>query len=129
MSQLMIENEEMKLSSSITQTDHLNRKLLMSFMSTMDSLRRLEDDDDDDDDDDGGRDGEGEWEAHHGDGFDGYLDDDNDAISAVDGNGTGRSKTREWITTTLDDEERQEAEERDKEAKEEQALHKAPWGE
>ncbi len=119
MSQLMIENEEMKLSSSITQTDHLNRKLLMSFMSTMDSLRRLEDDDDDDD----GRDGEAEWEAHHGDGFDGYLDDDD---GAVDGNGTG---SREWITTTPADEERQEAEERDKETKEEQKLHKAPWGE
>jgi len=37
--QLMIENEELKLSGSITQTDHLNRKLLMSFMHTMDSLQ------------------------------------------------------------------------------------------
>lgn len=40
--QLMIENEEMKLSSSITQTDHLNRSLLLSFMNTMDSLNLVE---------------------------------------------------------------------------------------
>jgi hypothetical protein len=122
MLQLMIENEEMKLSSSITQTDHLNRKLLMSFMSTMDSLRRLEDDDDDNDDD-GGRDGEAEWEAHHGDGFDGYLDDDNDATSAVGGSGTGGSSStarREWITTTVDDD---DEEEREKECKEERSEY------
>ncbi len=36
--QLTLENEELKVSSHLTQTDHLNKQLLLSFMNNMDSL-------------------------------------------------------------------------------------------
>lgn len=84
----MIENEEMKLSSSITQTDHLNRSLLLSFMNTMDSLNLVDDENETEAD---------EWDEAIGDDAGDYYDDYGDA---AEGDPPKSGQRSQWIITS-----------------------------